>query len=91
MNLGDHFVHIGRIGFLGAILDIQNTHSHHATAEANLDHVTGLDIVRRLGNLAVHEHVGSITRFIRYRAPLDDTRDLQVLIKPHKISRLRDP
>ena len=40
-------------------------------------------LVGRLGGLAVDRDMSRIARFIRHSAPLDDTGNLQILVKAH--------
>ena len=81
--VGKHLVHLGGIRLLGAVLDRGHAHAEELCAEADLNDVVLLHVIRSLGGPPVDNNVRPVTCFIGYRAAFNDTRDLEVFVKAH--------
>lgn len=68
---------------LCVFVDRDDARLDRAGAELQLQHIARLDVVRRAGDLAVHEHAARVARLVRDRAALDDPRNLEIFIQTH--------
>ena len=63
--------------------DIQHPHAQGSGSEGDLQHIAFAHLVGCLGGLAIDRDMSRISRLVRHSAPLDDTGNLQILVKAH--------
>ena len=87
---------INNVQFLRVILahrlgHIQDLHLHGTLAELDLQDISGLHAQGRLGRPAVYQDASRVAGLVGDGSALNQARNLQKLVKSHKLMRLPCP
>ena len=80
-------IHGGGIVLADGFRYLKNLHGHRPGAHGNLDFVPDLYVVTGLDHAAVDADVAVVAGFVGDRPALDQARDFEILVKPHRLLR----